>query len=52
MPKLSFWPKAEDQPRIPHDRSEMIEEVQRLKHERLKRRDERLQREKLERPES
>lgn len=43
--KLNFWPKAEEQPRIPHERSEIKEEVARLRQDRLKRRDERLQRE-------
>jgi len=48
--KLNFWPKPEDQPIIPHDRTEMVVEVQRLKQERLKRREDRLRREKMERP--
>ena len=37
-------PKADEQPRIPHERNEIKEEMARLRQERLKRREERLQR--------
>ena len=50
--QLNFWPKAEDQPKIPHERNEIMEEMARLKFERLKRREERLLRENAEREQS
>jgi len=42
---LHFWPKPEEQPRIPFERHEIKEEIAKLKLERLKRREERLAKE-------
>ena len=40
--KLNFWPKPEEQPRIPYERNEIKEEMARLRQERLKRREQRI----------
>jgi len=42
---LNFWPRPEEQPRIPYERHEIKEELAKLREERLQRRQERLLRE-------